>query len=231
MKKFSEKNARRFSPRSGKKAALLLLPATIFALSACSGKTDPFDNVSELRSNILIGNYNNLYLRAYASERETPYAADGYARERTPLAEVRLSAPAGLEYDLSFTYAGKEYGGDMSFDNVKAEFYYSCTLDLSEASEIAFTVRWEDGTADITATTVRTAETLRPEEVLEKVRRAESEKFSSLTDRHGFSGEIYLRLLYEDAPYYYVGIIDRDGGILALLVDATKGTVLARREM
>ena len=40
-----------------------------------------------------------------------------------------------------------------------------------------------------------------------------------------------MRLIYEDAPYYYLGIIDRDGGILALLVDSKDGKILARREM
>ena len=52
-----------------------------------------------------------------------------------------------------------------------------------------------------------------------------------MTDRNGFAGEIYLRLIYEDAPYYYVGIIDRNGGILALLVHSESGKILARRDM
>lgn len=233
MKVFSVKNERRKTPHKGGRTALLLLPAAAFILSAgaCSSRSDPFDSVSELRSNILVGRYNNISLVAHAVERENPYAADGYCREKTPLAEIRLSAPSGLDYGLSFSYGEKDYGGDMSFDNVRAEYFYSCTLDLSEASEITFTVTWEDGSAEIPAATVRTENTLSAKEVLEKVREAESEKFSSMTDRNGFAGEIYLRLIYEDAPYYYVGIIDRNGDILALLVHSESGKILARREM
>jgi hypothetical protein len=51
-----------------------------------------------------------------------------------------------------------------------------------------------------------------------------------MTDKYGFTGEIYLRLLYEDAPYYYVGVINRKGEITAFLVNATTGKVLAQRK-
>lgn len=50
-----------------------------------------------------------------------------------------------------------------------------------------------------------------------------------MTDANGFAGEIYLRLIYEDVPYYYVGIIDREGRIFALLVDSEDGKILAKR--
>ena len=40
-----------------------------------------------------------------------------------------------------------------------------------------------------------------------------------------------MRLIYEDAPYYYIGIIDREGTIFALLVDSESGKILAKREM
>ena len=83
----------------------------------------------------------------------------------------------------------------------------------------------------MTATTVRTDNMLSPKEVVEKIQTAESEKFKSMTDSKGFAGEIYLRLIYEDAPYYYIGIIDREGTIFALLVDSESGKILAKREM
>ena len=51
-----------------------------------------------------------------------------------------------------------------------------------------------------------------------------------MTDKYGFAGEIYIRLLYEEAPYYYVGIIDRSGGCNAFLMNAETGKILARRQ-
>ena len=51
-----------------------------------------------------------------------------------------------------------------------------------------------------------------------------------MTDKYGFTGEIYLRLIYEETAYYYVGIIDRNGNIYAFLVNAQTGKILAKRQ-
>ena len=68
-----------------------------------------------------------------------------------------------------------------------------------------------------------------PNDILKSVIAYDNELFESMTDKYGFKGEIYLRLLYEEAPYYYVGIINRNGDIYAFLINATTGKVLAKR--
>jgi uncharacterized membrane protein YkoI len=50
-----------------------------------------------------------------------------------------------------------------------------------------------------------------------------------MTDKYGFKGEIYFRLIYEGNPYYYIGIINRNGEITAFLINAKTGKTLARR--
>lgn len=233
MNIFSQKTARRSAPNAVKiLSSALVVPAALLVLGSCSKTIDYYDYVSELRSNLLVGSKNNLSLCVFAVEKENPYVADGIKRETTHRAEIYLTAPTGVDsYDISFTYGGKEYGGDMSFDNVKLEYFYSCSLDLSAATEISFTVSFDENTAELTAASVRRETTLTPREVLNKIQTSESEIFKSMTDRNGFAGEIYLRLIYEENPYYYVGIIDREGKILALLVDSEDGKILAKREM
>lgn len=89
-----------------------------------------------------------LSVRVFAVEKETPYAADGIKRAVTPRTEIYLTAPTGIEsYDIAFSYDGKNYGGDMSFDNIKLEYFYSCSVDISAASEIVLTISFEDTTA------------------------------------------------------------------------------------
>ena len=200
--------------------------------SSCGKKIDYFDYVSELRSNILVASEGDISLTVYEAEKESPYAADGVKRTVSPRTEIYLTAPTGVDsYDVSFVYDGKAYGGDMSFDNIKLEYFFSCTLDISAAAELPVKISYDDQVIELTAATVRTENMLSPESVLEKVRVAESEKFKAMTDANGFAGEIYLRLIYEDVPYYYVGIIDREGRIFALLVDSEDGKILAKREM
>ncbi len=213
-------------------AALFLASGSLLAFSGCGKTVDYFDCVSELRSNVLVAAKGNLAICAYATDKETPYAADGIKRAVSSRAEVYLTAPTGIDsYDLSFTYEGKEYGGDMSFDNIRLEYFFSCTLDISAAKEIVFTVACEDTTVELTAESVVTEEVMAPRDILEKVRAAENERFKAMTDKNGFAGEIYMRLIYEDTPYYYVGVIDREGRICALLVDSKDGKILAKREM
>ena len=83
---------------------------------------------------------------------------------------------------------------------------------------------------EVTAKSVLKENALSPKEALDILHKNESELFEKMTDKYGFTGEIYLRLIYEDSPFYYVGIIDRNGGIVAFLMHAETGKILAKRQ-
>ncbi len=170
-------------------------------------------------------------MRAYSVAKETPYVADGIVREVSKRTEIYLTAPSGdKEYDLFFTVNGKRHGGDMSFDNVKGEYYYFCTLDVSALSQIEFELICGAESTLLSASSVLSERTISPKQILQTVVDKETELFQSLTDKYGFAGEIYMRLLYEDAPYYYVGIVDRNGNTTAFLLNGESGKILAKRQ-
>lgn len=207
-------------------SALLLLP-----FYACKKSIDYFDYVSEQRNNIFLAQTDEFFLRVYSVIKEAPYSADGIPMETSPRTEITLIAPQGNEtYHVSFLVDGKSYGGEMSFDNVHTEYSFSCTLDLSTHHAIDFQIQHAEESVTLTARSVLEDDTMSPKEILETVRRENVELFENMTDKYGFTGEIYLRLLYEDAPYYYVGVIDRDCRITAFLVNGTSGKILAKRE-
>ena len=207
-------------------SALLLLP-----LYSCKNTVEYFDYVSEQRNNIFLAQTDDFYLRVYSVIKEAPYVADGIPMETSPRAEITLIAPQGDEtYHISFLVDGKSYGGEMSFDNVRAEYSFSCTLDLSTHHAIDFQIQHGEESVTLTARSVLEDNTIPPQEILKIVQRENAELFESMTDKYGFSGEIYLRLLYEDAPYYYVGVIDRNHRITAFLINGTSGKILAKRE-
>ena len=118
----------------------------------------------------------------------------------------------------------------MSYDSVKAEYYLSCNLDVSTLSTLTCSISYGETTRELTANSVLTKETISPETVLKNLVLSEQDLFSSMTDKYGFAGEIYLRLIYEDAPYFYVGVIDRSGKTNAFLINATSGKILAKRQ-
>lgn len=210
---------------------LLFSLCFLFLFCGCQKEIDYYDFVSESRSNVLLAQSESLSLRVYAVEKEQPYASDGIKRETSARTEIRLVAPSGeKDCTISFEVQGKNYGGDMSFDNVKTEYYYYCTLNTEKINALDCTVTYGEDTIVLHATSVRTENTLTTHDALEKLRQSETELFSSLTDKYGFAGEIQMRLIYEDSPYYYIGVIDRNGNTVAYLMNGETGKILAKRE-
>lgn len=211
--------------------ACLFLVCLLPLFASCKKEIDYFDYVSELRSNIFLAETDDFSLRVYAVEKETPYVSDGVPMETSKRIEVYLVAPSGDKTcNLSFTVFDKAYGGEMSFDNVKAEYYFSCTLDVSELTELTCHIEYGEEEMELCALSIKTETTRSPKQILEDLKNGESELFSSMTDKYGFTGEIYIRILYEDFPYYYVGVIDRNGKTNAFLLNGETGKILAKRE-
>ena len=131
---------------------------------------------------------------------------------------------------LTMQIGDKTLGGEMSYDNVKGEYYYTCPWDSAPLSSITCFLEYGETQIELVATSVVTPSTIPPRDALKRVQTENEELFSSMTDKYGFAGEIYIRLLYEDAPYYYVGVIRRDGGCNAFLMNAETGKILAKRE-
>ena len=203
----------------------------LLLFSGCQKKVNYFEYVSENRSNVLLAEDENFSLKVYALKREIPYLSDGIPKTTSTLTEIRLAAPSGEKtYEIFFTVKGKTYGGETSYDNVKSEYFYSCSLDVSKESEIPFEIKFEDTVVALNAKSVRTDKTLSPEKILFSLRKAENGLFRSMTDEYGFKGEIYIRLIFEESPYYYIGVIGRDKKTYAFLLNAETGKILAKRE-
>lgn len=202
----------------------------LFPLSACGKQVDYFSFVSELRDNVFLAQEGQFSLRVFSVEKEVPYEANGIAHEQNRQAEFYLIAPSSTEnYTISFHLKEENQQAEMSFDNVKGEYYYFCPADLSELNELQCTITGNAQSVVLTAKSVKTQATLSPQEILNLVIENDAKLFSSLTDKHGFKGEIYLRLIYEDTPYYYVGVIDRENHVHAFLLNGETGKILAKR--
>jgi hypothetical protein len=192
---------------------------------------DYFSYVAELRSNLFVYKDERFLLRVHAVRREQPYIADGIARESVPLCEIFLTAPSGdKETEIYFTVNDKKYGGDMSYDGVKAEYFFSCTLDISTLSQLQFSLTYGDETFEFIAQSVVDDSVLTPRRIIDNLTADYKPLFERLTDNYGFQGEIHIRLIYEDSPYYFVGVIERNGKSTAFLLNAVTGKVLARRD-
>ena len=209
----------------------LLFFCSLSFLFSCKGTINYFNYVSELRSNVLLAKSEQFALRIYAVTKESPYSADGVPRETFSRMEAHLIAPEGNKTtQLTFQVDEHSYTGEMSYDMVKGEYYYSCPVDVSSLNSLLCLIKYGDEEKEFTATSVLTENTLTPQSALTKVQNENQELFLSLTDKYGFAGEICLRLIYEGSPYYYVGITDRNGNCTAFLMNAETGKILAKRQ-
>lgn len=212
---------------------LFLVEIISIAIAFCSCKTqiNYFEYVSELRSNILLGETEGLYARVYAIEKEQPYIADGIKRTVNKRTEIYLTAQTSeKEYILSFETNGQTYKGDTVYDNVKSEYYFSCDADVSMLSDLMLYIEYDGHKVALNTTSARNENTLSPEDAFHQLYNENVKLFENLTDKYGFTGEIYIRLIYEDAAYYYFGVIEKNGKITAFLMNAESGKILAKRE-
>lgn len=233
MNVYFSKSARKAKPRRSLifTAAFLFLCLFLTLFTSCQRSEDYFSYLSEHRSNLFLVEMEEFSVRIYALEKEHPFVADGMVGEKTKRAEIYLVANGGTENcQITFHANGNTYGGEASYDSVKREYFYSCAVDLSQATSVPLSVELGEGKYEVTAHSVKTTKTLSGQQILNALTEKEAELFRSLTDKNGFSAEIHLRLLYEEAPYYYMGVVDKTGKITAFLLDATTGNILAKRE-
>ncbi len=207
---------------------LLLVLSTLF--SACSKEPDLTEYISENRLAYFLCDENK-NLKAYYSFKEYPYSADGIPSPSSPVVEIFLYVDNDLKsLSVSFNAENKECGGEFSYDSVKKCFYYYESARLNSFDELTLTVTTDGVNSDFTLKNKKSSACLSEEKLLNCVKEAKSDLFSSLIKDGEFYGEIYLRYIYDDGDYYYVGIIDKENNITALLLDAKSGEIIAERD-
>ncbi len=211
---------------------LFTLVCSLLFLSGCKRELDLTEYVSEYRNNLFLYKCEDFSVRMQNVVKEYPYVADGYKGEPTQRVELTITAPQNAEScKIRFYANGAEHTGDASYDSVKRHFYYSCTANVENVRSIPLSVNFDGSDREITLTSVKTDDLLPLKEVLRHAFESEKELLKKLAPNKEFEGELYVRLLYEDAPFFYVGIVDRNGNVTALLLDGKTGKVLAKRSV
>ncbi len=209
--------------------ALVALSA-LLPLAAGCGKYDYSKHLSEIRSDLFSAETEEFSVVLSCVSREHPYLSDGVAAPRGDLCEIVLTSPEHTDRTYSVTVLGEtEWGGEMSFRNVRGDWFYSQGVTSFPEGSVSLRISWEDGETEVAATSVKTENTLSCKEALARAVEEEKALVKSMTREGAFRGEFYVRLLRRDKNYYYVGIVNEAGETVSLLLDAESGEVLARR--
>lgn len=209
-------------------AAACAAVAAVLPIVACNAQTDYTQYISEKRSEIYLYKDDTAEITVYCVSREQPYSADGICGNMCDLVEVFVKlfpTPGSVEISL------EGYTGEMNYEAVNTRFTASYTASAfnSEGIDVAITA---DGVEkNYRVLSVLDSSVLSCEQVLNCAVEHDKELFTSLTRNRDFAGEIYVRLLYDEGCYYYVGVCDRDKNITAYLLDGGIGKVIATKKI
>lgn len=213
------------------KKLILLVIVVLCAVcipAGCSRRINYLDYVSERRTDIFIYKDDTTEITVYCSEREQPYAADGYKGEMCPVTEIFASLPKNPQ-ELSVSVEGHE--GEMNYQSVDNRYYLSFTATAFEKSALEVTLTADGKTTTYTLQSVKSEGVFGCDKAVLCAVDYDRELFDGLTSNGLFDGEIYVRLLYDDGCYYYVGVCDKERNITAYLLDGERGKVIATKTL
>lgn len=209
-------------------AATCAAAAAVLPLAACNTQVDLTKYISEKRSEIYLYKDDCAEITVHCVAREQPYNADGICGYMCDLVEVYVSlspTPNSVEIAIG------DYVGEMNYEAVQTRFTasYSAPAFMSESIDVVVIADGEEKT--YTVLSVLDSGILSCEQAVSCAADYDRELFASLTGKRDFAGEIYVRLLYDEGCYYYVGVCDRNKNITAYLLDGGIGKVIATKKI
>lgn len=213
-----------------KKSIIALLIAVLTAAgvaAGCAKQINYLDYVSEKRTNVYVYEDDSVLIKINCSYKEQPYAADGIRGEVGGLCEIFVSLPKNPQ-ELEVSFEG--FGGEMNYRAVDNLYYLSFTAEPFDKNSVEVTLS-ADGKTDVyTALTVIYAGVMSCDDAVLCVIDHDKTLFENLTVNGVFDGEIFVRLLYDEGCYYYVGVCNKQKHISAFLIDGERGKVIATKE-
>lgn len=207
-------------------AACACTAACLF--TGCKKSVNYLDYISEKRTDIYLYSNDGLEIKIYNSDKETPYCADGIKGNMGGLCEIFVTLPENKE---TVEISAGNINGEMSFRAVDNCYYLSAADGGIKGESAQITLTYGDKSETYTAQSVRYDGVMSCESAVKCVIDHNAELFKSLTENKIFKGEIFVRLLYDEGCYYFVGVCDRNSKITAYLVDGERGKIIAQREI
>ncbi len=200
----------------------------LFTVTGCAKRVDYSDYVSERRTDIFVYEDDDVSIKAYCSEKEQPYAADGIKGEMCPVVELFVSLPKNPQ-ELNASVEG--LGGEMNYRAVENCYYLSFSAQAFNKTAVDITLDYDGESKTYSALSVKYDGVMSCDEAVLCAVEYNRELFDKLTAGGLFDGEIYVRLLHDEGCYYYVGVCDKQKHITAFLIDGEHGKVITTKEI
>ena len=206
---------------------IVFASALLLFFCGCKKGVNYLNYVSEKRSNIYMYADDEIEIKINISERENPYSTDGIKGEMSDMIEIFVTLPKNYD-EVNISVA--EIEGQMNFKAVE-NCYYLQSGGTLEGEKITATLTYGGDSREFTVCSVLYDGVISCDDAVKCAIDHDTTLFKNLTRKDLFLGEIFVRLLYDDGCYYYVGVCDRDKKITAFLVDGERGNIIATKEL
>ncbi|MBQ3115830.1 MAG: hypothetical protein IJC07_02255 [Clostridia bacterium] len=214
-----------------KKFVLFLSFLLIFSLSlfGCKKANPLLEHVVEVKSNVYFGSSENLSLTAHYGFTKEQDSIEQYALTF----KLKSDADCRAEYTIKMDYDGKTLVKRFSQNPVSHSLVAVVEVENFSLQEFDVKILYSGETIDIKLCSILPKNTLDYTAVLSTLQKSQPSLISRYTDQNqNFSAKIRMRVIVkEQKSYWYVGFIDSDENLKALLVDGFSGEVLAIREI
>ena len=203
--------------------------------SACSKVNPLYERVSELRSDLFLGEGENFTLSACYGFKETPYLNDANVNDKIYCLNFKLKCQPtdNSTKKISMEYDGKTYESEFKLNPVTHTITALFEVDNFNLKEFNINLSADSLTEKITLHSILPQNTIDYKCALDYLYREQPSLIEKYTDTNGsFNAEIYARIIVkENLPYWYVGIASGNDNLKALLIDGFSGEILAIREV
>ena len=220
-----------------KKIASIISVLTICAVvlfCGCSSNNVGYDKViSEIRSEVYVGEVNGYKFTGASGEREKNYKIDGVANGREDffiftVEGVFASAPTCL-----FTLGEKVYEGVMKKHPFNDSYSYEVNVKTNE-KEVDVSVKCGNDTIQTKLKTVKTDSSITSSQALNKARSSLKKTLDKHLKNGVFDGEVYVRIIANpvdnDGRYFwYVAFCKSEKECFSALIDLQRGELIASK--
>lgn len=197
-------------------------------LGACKREINYFDCASEIRQDVYLYADDDLQFKIYVGERETPYLTDGIKGEMNGIVEAYLTIS---NCDQEVWLEMESFKGQMNYQAVTKNFYLNFAGDGFESEKVKVKLTLDGKVKEFCAESVLYDGVIDCKTAVDSVAEYAKDKFAQMCASGEFLGEIYVRLLFDEKCYYYVGVCDSLGKISAYLVDGETAKIIAERQL
>ncbi|MBE7089111.1 MAG: hypothetical protein E7370_06350 [Clostridiales bacterium] len=194
----------------------------------CKENIDFNEYISEKRTDLYFYADDNLTVKLYNGLRESPYNADGIKGEITPFCEIYCYFKTNPK---TVKIKALTVEGEMNYNSIKNCYYLSLGEEIDFGKSVQISLDCDKNSVEFTAQSVIDSATLTCEEALLCAVDHNESLFKGMCKKKVFNGEIFVRLLYDEGCFYYVGVCDKSGKITAYLIDGETGKVIAEKSL